>query len=75
MEEITSHRTEEFRLMNKYQVYLTTQETIYIEADDFVAYYEHGFVRFVKDNENIAIFVLSNICGFEKVDKFDDEED
>lgn len=61
--------------MNKYQVYLTTKETIYIEADDFSTYYEHGVVRFIKDDRNIAIFVLSNICGFEKVNEFDDEED
>lgn len=63
--------------MNKYQVYLTTGETIYIEADDFtIMYCEGATVRFVKDNYNnsIAVFVLSNICGFEQVDEFDDEE-
>lgn len=64
--------------MNKYQVYLTTGEIIYIEADDFtIMYCEVGTVRFTKNNYNssIAVFVLSNICGFEKVEKFDDEED
>lgn len=62
--------------MNKYQVYLTTNETIYIEADDFTMYCEYGIVRFFKDNCNnvIAVFSLSNICGFEKVDEFDDPE-
>ena len=61
--------------MNKYQVYLTTNETIYIEADDFLTYCDSGIVRFLKDNNAIAVFVLSNICGFEKVNEFDDEED
>lgn len=63
--------------MNKYQVYLTTKETINIEADDFTMSYEYGFVRFVKGgfNPTVAVFALSNICGFEKVDKFDDDED
>lgn len=62
--------------MNKYQVYPDSKETIYIEADDFVTNYEAGIVRFWKDNYNttVAVFVLSNICGFEKVDEFDDEE-
>lgn len=62
--------------MNKYQVYLTTNETIYIEADEFIANYEHGIVRFWKGNyyDTVALFALSNICGFEKVDEFDDEE-
>ena len=61
--------------MNKYQVYLTNGGVINIEADDFSTYYEHGVVRFIKGNQNIAIFVLDNIYGFEKVDEFDDEED
>lgn len=63
--------------MNKYQVYLTTNETIFIEADGFRMYFDVGAVRFYKgDCDNvIAVFVLSNICGFEKVDEFDDEED
>ena len=61
--------------MNKYQVYLTNGKVIYIEADYFSTYYGHGVVRFIKDDRNIAIFVLINICGFEKVNEFDDEED
>ena len=62
--------------MNKYQVYLTTNDTIYIEADDFTVNYEYGIVCFVKDRLNtIAVFGLSNICGFEKVDEFYDDED
>ena len=61
--------------MNKYQVYLTNGGIINIEADDFSAYYEHDVVRFIKGDKNIAIFVLSNIYGFEKVDEFEDEED
>lgn len=63
--------------MNKYQVYLATNETIYIEADEFIANYEYGIVRFWKDNYNntVAIFAFSNICGFEKVDEFDYEEE
>lgn len=60
--------------MNKYQVYLATEETIYIEADGFYINSDHGTVLFIKDDKNIAAFVLSNICGFEKVDEFDDEE-
>ena len=59
--------------MNKYQVYLTNGEIIYIEADNFLTNYEYGNVRFIKGDQNIAIFVLSNIYGFEKVDEFDDE--
>lgn len=62
--------------MNKYQVYITSDDTIYIEADDFTIYYycETGLVRFIKGSCNnvIAVFVLSNICGFEQVDEFDD---
>ena len=61
--------------MNKYEVYLTNGGVINIEADDFSTNYEYGVVRFVKGDTNIAIFVLSNIYGFEKVDEFDDEED
>lgn len=61
--------------MNKYQVYLTNGEVIYIEADDFLTYSESGIVRFLKGDNAIAVFVLSNICGFEQVDEFDDEED
>lgn len=62
--------------MNKFEVYLTNGGIINIEADDFVTNYEHGIVRFIKDNNlNVAIFVLSNIYGFEEVDEFDDEED
>ena len=61
--------------MNKYQVYLTNGGIIYIEADDFSTYYEYGVVRFIKGDQHIAIFVLSNIYGFEKVDEFEDEED
>lgn len=61
--------------MNKFQVYLTNGEVINIEADDFSTLYEYNVVRFTKDNQNIAIFVLSNIYGFEEVDEFDDEED
>lgn len=61
--------------MNKYEVYLTNGEVINIEADDFLTNYEYDNVRFIKDDRNIAIFILSNIYGFEKVDEFDDEED
>lgn len=61
--------------MNKYEVYLTNGEVINIEADGFVTNYENTIVRFIKDDHIIAIFVLSNIYGFEKVDEFDDEED
>lgn len=63
--------------MNKYQVYLTNGGIINIEADDFSANYECGVVRFASDNygETIAVFALSNIFGFEKVDEFEDEED
>lgn len=61
--------------MNKFQVYLTNGGIINIEADDFSTYYEYGVVRFMKGDQYIAIFVLSNIYGFEKVDEFDDEED
>ena len=61
--------------MNKYQVYLTNGEVINIEADGFSTNCEYSIVRFIKGDENIAIFVLSNICGFEKVEEFDDEED
>ena len=61
--------------MNKYQVYLTSEDTIYIEADDFIMYREAGLVHFVKggynNNNVIAVFVISNICGFEQVDEFD----
>ena len=61
--------------MSKFQVYLTNGEVINIEADDFATNYEHGIVRFINDDKlNIAIFVLSNIYGFEEVDEFDDEE-
>ena len=60
--------------MNKYEVYLTNGEVINIEADDFLTNYEYNNVRFIKEDRNIAIFVLSNIYGFEKVDEFDDEE-
>lgn len=60
--------------MNKYQVYLTNGMVIYIEADNFITNYDYGNVRFIKDDLNIAIFVLSNIYGFEKVDEFDDEK-
>lgn len=61
--------------MSKYEVYLTNGEVINIEADDFLTNYEYDNVRFIKEDRNIAIFILSNIYGFEKVDKFDDEED
>lgn len=61
--------------MNKFQVYLTNGEVINIEADEFSTLYAYNVVRFIKDNQNIAIFVLSNIYGFEIVDEFDDEED
>ena len=61
--------------MNKYEVYLTNGDVINIEADDFLTNYEYNNVRFIKEDLNIAIFVLSNIYGFEKVDEFDDEED
>ena len=61
--------------MNKYEVYLTNGDVINIEADDFLTNYEYNNVRFMKEDCNIAIFVLSNIYGFEKVDEFDDEED
>lgn len=61
--------------MNKYQVYLTNGEVINIEADDFMTNYEYNNVHFIKNDRNIAIFVLSNIYGFEEVNKFDDEED
>lgn len=60
--------------MNKYQVYLTTNETIYIEADEFQTYCEYNYVRFLKDKQCVAVFILSNICGFEQVNAFDDEE-
>lgn len=63
--------------MNKYQVYLVTNETIYIEADDVSTDSVCGIVRFTKGGYNnvIAVFTLSNICGFEQVNEFDDEED
>lgn len=61
--------------MNKYEVYLTNGEVINIEADDFLTNYEYDNVRFIKEDRSIAIFILSNIYGFEKVDEFDDEED
>lgn len=61
--------------MNKYEVYLTNGEVINLEADDFMTNYENSIVRFIKDNRHIAIFALSNIYGFAKVDEFDDEED
>ena len=61
--------------MNKYEVYLTNGEVINIEAENFSTNYEHNVVRFLKGDYIIAIFVLSNICGFEKVDEFEDEED
>lgn len=59
--------------MNKYQVYLTSEDTIYLEADDFTMYCEAGLVRFYKGGYDnvVAVFVLSNICGFEQVDEFD----
>lgn len=61
--------------MKKYQVYLATKETIYIEADGFYINSDHVTVLFIKDDKNIAAFVFNNICGFEEVDEFDDEED
>lgn len=61
--------------MNKYEVYLTNGEVINLEADDFLPDYAHNIVRFIKDDRIIALFVLSNIYGFEQVDEFDDEED
>lgn len=57
---------DEFRLMNKFQVYLTNGGIIYIEADDFSTYYEYGVVCFIKGDQHIAIFVLSNIYGLRK---------
>lgn len=32
--------------MNKYQVYLTSEDTIYIETDDFRMHCEAGYVCF-----------------------------
>lgn len=61
--------------MNKYQVYLTNGDVIYIEAENFSTRYEYDNVRFIKEGRNIAIFILSNIYGFEEVDEFDDEEE
>lgn len=48
--------------MNEYKVYLT-DKTILLYADDFKLSYTYRIVRFVKGDDNIAVFNFDNILG------------
>lgn len=40
--------------------------TVSVMADNFEFNYGEGFLKFVKDNKNIAYFMLDKITGFKK---------
>lgn len=59
--------------MNEYIVYCGGC-TVSIMADNFTFNYGDGFLRFEKDNKNIAYFMLDKITGFKrKEDLLEDE--
>lgn len=61
-------------MLKKYEVYLTTGETINLEADEVYVDFINDSVRFIENEEVFAFFTLSNICGYSIVDEFADEE-
>ena len=55
--------------MNKYEIYLTTGETVTVKADNFDIAFDTKRLIFTRGVKNIAIFVNDNICGFKKIDE------
>ena len=59
--------------MSEYEVYYGDC-IVSVVADNFEFNYGDGFLKFVKDNKNIAYFMLDNIIGFKRKDGlFEDE--
>lgn len=55
--------------MNKYEVYITDNKTVTVEADDFSVDMQYGKLRFERDGEFIATFNWSNIIGFRLIEE------
>ena len=56
--------------MHTYEIYLTTGKTITVTAKIFEVNYDRKRLVFKNDEygDFIAMFMLSNICGFKEVD-------
>lgn len=59
--------------MNKYEVYLTTEKTVCVNAQSFEIDRNFGIIQFIVDHMYIATFIMANISGFMKVDEFKEE--
>ena len=59
--------------MKLYRVIIPGQADILIRAEDFDHEPDCGRVKFKRGNENAAIFTLSNIVGFVRVDENDNQ--
>ena len=61
-------------MLRKYEVYLTTGDTIKLEADQVYVDFINDIVRFFENGEAFAAFMLNNICGYSIVDEWEDDD-
>lgn len=59
--------------MNLYRIIVPGQDDVLIRADKFTHQADKGRVVFEKEGENVAVFQLSNIVGFVRVDEYGDQ--